>query len=153
MSLVLGCLMSDRIAAIGSVSGAFVYPLEDCHPERPVPMIAFQGTADPVVPYDGGPSRDFQFPFPYIPDWMRERAVLNGCDPDPVELPVQGDASGYLYTNCDHSAEVIFYSLEGSGHGWPGGESIPEWIVGPTSQDLDATRVIWEFFQQYSLDK
>jgi polyhydroxybutyrate depolymerase len=151
--VVLGCLLSERIVAIGSVSGAYTFPLEECKPARPVPMIAFHGTADPVVPYDGGPSRDFNIPFPYIPDWMQERAVLNGCDPGPVELPAQGDASGYRYSNCDDNAEVIFYSVAGSGHGWPGGESIPEWIVGPTSQDIDATRVIWEFFKQHRLAK
>lgn len=153
MSVVLGCLLGERISAIGSVSGAFVYPLEECDPARPVPMIAFHGTVDPVVPYVGGPSRDFQYPFPDIPDWMKQRALLNGCDPDPQELPGIGDARVFEYVHCDEDAEVIFYSLAGSGHGWPGGEPIPAWIVGPTSKNVDATRLIWEFFQKYTLDQ
>lgn len=151
MSYVLGCLLSDRIAAIGGVSGAYSFPLEDCAPGRAVPMIAFHGTIDPIVPYEGGDSGDGRFNLPNIPAWMRERALLNGCDPDPIELPAQGDASVFQYTNCDEDAEVIFYSVAGSGHGWPGGVPIPEWIVGPTSQNVDATRLIWEFFQRHPM--
>lgn len=153
MSYVLGCLLSERIAAIGGVSGAYGLPLEDCDPGRVVPMIAFHGTVDPIVPYEGGESGDGRFNLPNIPAWMRERALLNGCDSDPRELPGTGDASVYQYVNCDEDAEVIFYSVAGSGHGWPGGEPIAAWIVGPTSQNVDATRLIWDFFQKYSLDQ
>ena len=56
MSFLLGCALSDRIAAIGGVAGAYALPLEDCLPSRPVPMIIFHGTVDAIVPYLGGPS-------------------------------------------------------------------------------------------------
>ena len=32
-----------------------------------------------------------------------------------------------------------------------GGESMPEFIVGHTTQDIDATRVMWDFFQKHPL--
>ena len=73
MSFLLGCKLSDRITAVGSVSGAYLFPLDGCKPSRPVPMIAFHGTADPIVPYQGGPSRRFNIPFPAIPEWMAAR--------------------------------------------------------------------------------
>jgi polyhydroxybutyrate depolymerase len=112
-------------------------------------MIAFHGTADPIVPYLGGPSRGTEARLPVIPEWMAARAVLNGCDAAPVALPSSGEASGIRYTGCDQGAEVEFYAIEGGGHTWPGGEPLPEWLTGPTSQDIDATRVMWEFFRRY----
>jgi polyhydroxybutyrate depolymerase len=151
MSFMLGCTLSDRIAAIGSVAGAYLYPLDECSPSRPVPMIAFHGTADPIVPYLGGPSRDFDVPFPVIPDWIAARAKLNGCDASSADLPASGEASGIRYSGCDQGADVAFYTINGGGHSWPGGDPLPEWIVGHTTQDIDATRVMWEFFSRFSI--
>jgi polyhydroxybutyrate depolymerase len=151
MSYLLGCKLSAKIAAIGSVAGAYVFPISDCKPSRPVPMIAFHGTSDPIVPYQGGPSRDFNLPFPAIPEWMAARAELNGCAMISSEMPKAGEVRGILYSHCTQGAEVVFYSIQGGGHSWPGGEPLPEWIVGQTSQDINATRTMWEFFRQFSL--
>jgi polyhydroxybutyrate depolymerase len=151
MSALLACELSERIAAVGSVSGAYLFSRDDCHPSRPVPIIAFHGTADPIVPYDGGPSSSFDLPFPQVPEWIEAWAERNGCSLTPVELPGQGEVSGIQYTRCQQKAEVIFYTVDGGGHSWPGGEPLPKWIVGHTTQDIDATRVMWEFFEQYSL--
>lgn len=151
MSYLLGCLLSKRIAAVGSVSGAYVFPLDECHPSRPVPMIAFHGTGDPIVPYQGGPSRDRDVPLPVIPDWMAARAELNGCDGSPVELPMSGEVSGIRYSGCAQGADVVFYTIQGGGHAWPGGEPMPAWIVGYTTQDINATRLMWEFFMRFSI--
>ena len=90
MTYLLACELSERIAAVGSVSGAYLYPLEDCQPERPVPLIAFHGTADPIVPFIGGPSRSFDIPFPVIPDWMAAYAAKNGCNPTPQSAAEAG---------------------------------------------------------------
>ena len=54
MSDVLACTLADRIAAIGGVSGAYLFPRDECRPPRAVPVIAFHGTDDPIVPYPGG---------------------------------------------------------------------------------------------------
>src|SRR5712691_13334857 len=57
MAFVLSCTLSDRIAAVGMVAAAQTLPWSWCTDHRPVPMIAFHGTAD-LVPYQGGPSPD-----------------------------------------------------------------------------------------------
>ncbi|MGD2159357.1 MAG: PHB depolymerase family esterase, partial [Anaerolineales bacterium] len=56
MAHLLACKLSDRIAAIGGVAGAYLHQWEFCQPKRPVPVIAFHGTKDPFVPYYGGPT-------------------------------------------------------------------------------------------------
>jgi polyhydroxybutyrate depolymerase len=56
MSFVLSCTLSDRIAAVGMVGAAQTLPWNWCTDRRPVPMIVFHGTADPMAPYNGGGS-------------------------------------------------------------------------------------------------
>ena len=47
--------------------------------------------------------------------------------------------------------EVEFYTIAGGGHAWPGGQKLPGFIVGRTPQSIDATRVMWQFFQRHPL--
>lgn len=149
MSFVLSCSLSERIAAVGLVAGAYLYPWDSCAPSRPVPAIVFHGTADPIVPFEGGPSRSFEMPFPYIPDWVDMMAERNGCSSAPQTLPPRGQVSGVAYTDC--AADVVFYTVQDGGHTWPGGVPLPEWIAGVTSTEIDATREMWDFFQQHPL--
>ena len=149
MSFVLSCELSQRIAAVGLVAGAYLTPWEACNPSRPVPAILFHGTADPIVPYQGGPSRSFDLPFPVIPEWVNALARHRGCNSTPRELQPLGRVRGVQYTGC--SADVVFYTIEGGGHTWPGGKAIPRWIAGTTTYDIDATRMMWDFFQQHPL--
>lgn len=151
MTVLLSCVLSDRIAAIGSVAGAYPIPWNECPPSRPMPTIVFHGTADPVVPYTGDPSHEHGYPLPVIPGWVESLARRNGCEQAPVEIPIKGAVSGLHYGNCSSKADVVFYTIAGGGHSWPGGEPLPKFIVGSTSQDIDATRVMWEFFQQHPL--
>jgi polyhydroxybutyrate depolymerase len=151
MSFLLSCRLAQRIAAIGTVSGAFLLPWEECSPSRPVPLIAFHGTGDPIVPYLGGPSHSFDLPFPSIPEWIETYARRNGCAGDPCALPAAGEVSGIQYSNSEQNMDVIFYTVKGGGHSWPGGGSLPKFIVGNISHDIDATQTIWDFFQEHPL--
>jgi polyhydroxybutyrate depolymerase len=151
MSYLLACRLADRIAAVGSVAGAYLCPVEACRPRRPVPFIAFHGTADPIVPYHGGPSAFFHLPFPAVPGWIAAWASRSGCDATPVPLPGRGEVSGLQYTGCQGGADVVFYTIEGGGHAWPGSDPMPRFIVGHTTQDIDATAVMWEFFSRHTL--
>jgi len=153
MSFVLSCALADRIAAIGGVAGAYAYLWEACEPARPVPAIFFHGTADPIVPYGGGQLDVTEWPLPDIPAWVAEYARRNGCEPNPVTLEAQGAASGVAYSGCAPAgaggADVVFYTIADGGHTWPGGHPIPAVIAGPTNTDIDATRVMWAFFEQH----
>lgn len=149
MSYLLACELSERITAIGGVAGAYTLPGERCELSRPMPVIAFHGTDDRIVPYDGGGPSRYGAGFPAIPDWAQVWASRNGCDDTPVDLSPSGEVSGIKYTGCDQGADVILYTVHGGGHTWPGGEPLPEFIAGRTTQDIDASRVMWEFFRQY----
>lgn len=152
MTFLMSCRLSERIAAVGLVSGAYLQPWEDCNPQRPLPAIVFHGTDDPIVPYLGGPSRMFDIPFPAIDDWVARLGEHNGCDPNPATLDPVGSVSGIRYDGCEQDAEVIYYSIAGGGHNWPGGEPLPVWITGATNTDIDATRLMWEFYLRHPLN-
>ena len=152
MSDILACEFSDRIAAIGGVAGAYIYPRGDCHPARPMPVIAFHGGDDRVVPYQGGASsRDENFVFPSVEDWAAGWVEINSCGTLPEISVITNEITRTYFTGCKSNAEVILYSVAGAGHTWPGGEKLPVWIAGYTNQDINASALMWEFFRGYSL--
>lgn len=153
MSDTLACELSDRIAAIGSVAGAYLFPRDDCNPDRPVPVIAFHGLDDQVVPYLGGASsRGEQFVFSSVEDWAASWAAINSCDKTPQEKKITENITRLDYSGCRENARVVFYRIGDAGHTWPGGEKLPVWITGYTNQEIDASALMWEFFKDYKVD-
>jgi polyhydroxybutyrate depolymerase len=169
MSSRLACDLADRIAAITTVA-ATTHP-DDCAPSRAVPVQAFHGTADRVVPFEGGDSAlldtfeqaaDSDDPGAAarlqaavdllglaIPDEVGEWAAANGCSGE-TSSAVGEDVMLTTYQGC--TAPVLFYVVEGGGHSWPGSQtSRTVASLGHTTMDVDATRLAWEFFQQHSL--
>ena len=155
MAFALSCRLSHRIAAIGAVAAAQTLPWNWCGDSSPVPMIAFHGTADPMVPYQGGPSSDPFNPitFPDVRNWAANWARRNRCGPDPVESVVVADVTRLEYTGCADDAAVVLYTLRGGGHSWPGGKPMPEWMVGRTSRGIDASSRMWAFFREHELPR
>jgi polyhydroxybutyrate depolymerase len=153
MSFALSCTLSDRIAAVGMVAAAQTLPWNWCTDHRPVPMIVFHGTADPMVPYNGGATWVAPRPFPAVATWAANWARRNRCGSNPVESAVTADITRHEYTNCTDDAAVVFYTIRGGGHTWPGGEPMPEWFVGPTTRSIDATSQMWAFFRAHPLSR
>jgi polyhydroxybutyrate depolymerase len=152
MAFVLSCTLSDRIAAVGLVASAQLLPWSWCTDERPVPMIAFHGTADRFTPYAGGHSwvaADYRFPS--IAAWTANWARRNRCEPTPVDSIVAPDVTRIEYPNCASDADVVLYRVNGGGHTWPGGTPLPAWFVGSTTRSIDATGLMWAFFQKHPL--
>jgi polyhydroxybutyrate depolymerase len=158
----IACEAADRVAAAGTVAAVPFENPDGCTPARSMPFVAFHGTADPLVPYEGGSyqlhglrrllkvSTD-TVRSPSIESWIAGWAERNGCATPPQALPASGDASGIRYTGCRDGAEVILYTIEDGGHTWPGSGPIP--FMGKTSQDIDASETMWQFFKAFPLSK
>jgi polyhydroxybutyrate depolymerase len=151
----LSCALSARLAAIGLVAAAQELPTRWCSPSRPVPVIAFHGTADPVVPFGGGRLGDPLNPvkpvYPPVQDWVAAWAERNHCNGPPAESQVAADIRLLAYSDCAGAGDVVLYTVLGGGHSWPGGKPPPKWRVGATSNSVDATALMWTFFQQHPL--
>jgi polyhydroxybutyrate depolymerase len=151
MAFVLSCTLSERIAAVGAVSSAETLPWSWCPDSNPVPMIAFHGTADRYTPYHGAKVWFAPDRFPDIPTWTANWARRNRCGPQPMETVVAVDVTRREYTGCADNAPVVLYTIAGGGHTWPGGTLLPEWLLGRTTASIDATDLMWAFFQQHPL--
>jgi polyhydroxybutyrate depolymerase len=148
----LGCEMADVFAAIAPVAG--VLGLPECKPTRPVPVIEFHGTSDPLVPYNGGNpllnlglqgALNFDSVGHTVQGW-RDR---NGCTETQQTIYQKGDATCVRWPECQGGSEVVFCTIEGGGHTWPGGVPVPPF--GKTSTDLSATTAMIQFFEAHPM--
>lgn len=143
MAYRLGCQLADRIAAIAPVAG--VMGIEECSPARPVPVLHFHGTADALVPFDGGGVTGF----PSVEDTVSGWGERDGCTGERQVSFEQGDALCTRWDACDQGTAVELCVIDAGGHTWPGGR-VPA-VAGKTSQDLVATDRMWEFFKEHPL--
>jgi polyhydroxybutyrate depolymerase len=146
-AFALSCLLPRRVAAVGMVGAAITLPVDLCDDAPPVPLVVFHGTADPASPYHGGRTWVAPRPFPDIPDWVATRAaVRNRCAGEPADSAVSPDVTRRAWARCAGGAAVVLYTVDGGGHSWPGGRSVPAWLLGATSRGVDATAEMWAFF-------
>ena len=163
MTSRLACDRADRFAAFAPVNGLQLP--DGCQPSRPVPLLAFHGTADPILLFNGGvdtssftggePGPGASIPPADLdgegyPATAAGWAELQGCT-DPTDA-VDGPVVDRTWT-CPDGAAMEFVITEGQGHGWPGSEFAKqiESIVGPTVDGIDANERMWEFFQRHQL--
>ena len=151
MSFALSCTLAERIAAVGTVAAARVLAWDWCPDDRPVALMAFHGTDDSVVPYEGGETWIGDITFPDVEGWIGRWARRNGCDTTPAVSTVAPDVTRQDYRDCAQGGEVVLFTIHGGGHTWPGGKPLPEWFLGPTNQRVDATREMWTFFEAHPL--
>ena len=161
MCFRLACEAPQRFAAIASIAGALPQPVDaNCTPTIPMPVVMFNGTADQVVPYDGGPfnGRTKWGTVLSAPDTAAFWATLDQCYPQPetVELADADSEDDTLvfretYSGGVYGSEVVLYRIEGGGHSWPGGNTLQEeWVYGPVSRDIYASQLTWDFFKSHA---
>jgi polyhydroxybutyrate depolymerase len=155
----LVCERADRIAAAVSVAGT--YHPDGCTPARSVPYLAYHGTADAVVPYNGGGQSVLNtgndpalrvFFEQVMPDEFGEFAADAGCSPEPTVTPVGQDVIRHDYGGCADGTPMTFFEVTGGGHTWPSSpiaDAIA--VLGYTTKDVDATIDGWAFLQQHAL--
>lgn len=149
MAWIVSCRLAHRMAAVGSVGAAQDLPWAACGDAPPVPVVAVHGTADPIVPYDGGRSWIGPAAFPDVRRWMARWAQRNRCGGPPAEQRIAPDVTRLEYPACADDAAVVLYTVEGGGHTWPGARPLPEFLAGPTTASVDATALLWSFFEAH----
>jgi polyhydroxybutyrate depolymerase len=137
MAYKFACEQAGRIAGVGSVAGAMV--LEACQPARPVSVIEIHGTADDLVPYQGGRTAGGATePSPPTPAVAQRWADLDACPAAPTTR-TDGPVSTLTWTGCAAGTGVKLITIDGAGHTW-----FAEGL-GPLSGAVDATNEIWSF--------
>jgi polyhydroxybutyrate depolymerase len=172
MSYRLACDAADVFAAVAPVAGATL--VSPCKPSRPVPILAFHGTGDTIVPFNGGTDGLYHVlnfpPVSYSIDLWRK---LDSCPGSSTEdaaprpndstpdggpstslfegatlVSEKGDSACHTWSGCAEKSEVELCTVVNGGHAWPGGTALP---TGKTSTDIDATSTIIDFFEKHPM--
>jgi polyhydroxybutyrate depolymerase len=142
MTLRIACTAPEMFAGIGLIYSSMPEAdSQNCRPSKPLPMVVINGTADPVLPYQGGPTAaGFSV-------WSTDRMLaffrkLDGCS-DSVEqsrLPHRSGPDGTSvvverWNQCTR-APIMLYQIVGGGHG----------VQGSLEGDFDAYAALASFF-------
>ena len=164
MTMTMICARAELFAAAASV----IFNLTDdmanaCHPSRPVPMLMMNGTADPLIPYEGGRGTSR---FAVAGFWSTEKTFdfwrrVNGCEMqalNAVDLDHRDKSDPTSVTrisaSCPHGCDVVLYRINKGGHRLPGARPdvrfprIVSALLGPQNRDIDTAETIWEFFRK-----
>jgi polyhydroxybutyrate depolymerase len=140
MSYRLACELSDKFAAISPVEGAQDLP---CLPTSPVSVIVFHGTADHLVPFNGG-STPYQMGSirsdTSVADTIAFWVNYDGCTPTPRHAQTE-EVHTDIYSNCRAGTAVALYAIQGGHHMWPG--------TAISSNSVPATDLMWTFFKEH----
>ncbi len=152
LSYLLACRMSNRVTAVAGISATLFEPEPHCDLTRPVPVMIVHGTGDAHIPYAGSVGGPPEGPEPHFthsaPDVTQFWVNRDGCSVTP-ETVQSGHVVKTSY-QCRDNAEVVFYTIRGGTHGWPGGGR--GWIFSDEPpRDMVATDTVVNFFLRYNL--
>jgi polyhydroxybutyrate depolymerase len=170
MTSTVACVLSGQFAAVAPVAG--VQRPSHCPITRAVPILAFHGTADPILHFNGGIGRKVlandlrvrprplpKLPAPRLngpgyPAHVKQWAALDGCRTSATDTRVSPHVIRRVYP-CPRGVAVQFDIILGGGHTWPGSAFSKEirLFVGHTTSEINATATIWAFFQRFQLDR
>ncbi|MBT2225358.1 PHB depolymerase family esterase [Nonomuraea sp. NEAU-A123] len=153
MSTGLICAMNGRLAGIAPVAGINI--VQPCAEAAPTTIIAFHGTADDIVPYQGGhPLQNSSGRLRVLAGMVVLKPVEQVVDAWARVLGCTGRTTSALssqvrlrgWKSCRDGVSVGLYTVKGGGHTWPGPLRVPR--LGATARDLDATDVILDAFDR-----
>jgi polyhydroxybutyrate depolymerase len=172
IAVVVACALPDRVAAVAPVSAA--YQPAGCTSAEPVPIMAFHGVDDLVVPF-GGLDTNAAGRLLGVRAALDAHAQRNRCTGGPDSTPLSSRVRALTWTGCEAATTLV--ELDDHGHAWPGrpmpfsrevlvglfagneGEPPNQLMVALgqrpdtmadnvllTNEDVDATDLMWEFF-------
>ena len=137
MASRLACDLHGQIAAIAPVAGVYMPP-EGCN--SPVPVLAFHGTADDVVPFGGGIVRGnyrYRGTEHEIAAWVAADHCTDPVSTSSLNARVVIERHG----GCARPVELVL--IKGAGHGWPG---MPGTDL---ASQIDTPDMIWNFLKEF----
>ena len=150
MSFLLACQLSEKIAAVASVTGSMTPDTYDaCNAQQPTPILQIHGTGDSNVLYNGDTwTRSIEDVISY---WVN----YNNCETSPTTTDLtdinHSDGSTVehiIYSGGDNGVTTEHMKIIGGGHTWPSSAiTLPG-----TNQDINASMEIWHFFSKFDIN-
>ena len=155
MSFTMVCKSGELFRGIGTIIANMPAGIGSCNPP-PMPLVMINGTADPMVPYEGGEvglrgGRGLVLS-------VKETAGLfvrrNGCG-EPItgrpgrELGYEDTGvTGIGWRDCAYHKPVILYRIDGGGHQIPGTRAFLPFFLGRSNSDIQAAKAIMTAFER-----
>jgi len=143
-TLIYSCARESLVAAVATVAVEFQLGCS-----RPMSILAFHGTEDPLIPYQNG-AIGLSFPGVKVRGTQRNMgdwARLDRCGASPRRVRSGSQVIRQQWYGCAHGTSVVLYTIVGGGHTWPGAD--PKRAVGLTTQQVSATLGILSFFSRF----
>ncbi|WP_375002745.1 alpha/beta hydrolase family esterase [Aeromicrobium sp. CTD01-1L150] len=139
LAFAMACSGEFPAQAYGGVAASLYDP--ECDSAPPASIVYFHGTADLVVPFNGGDTP--LEPVAPASQSLTRWAEHAGCDAQADTEAIGDDVELFRWPSCgDHPVHA--YVIDGGGHTWPG--ATPFDGLGETTQTVDASDVMLEFF-------
>jgi len=157
MAMRLAQEIPEKLLAFASIVASFPSSSGCADTNAPISALFMNGTADPILPYQGGrirPNRgDFLSTEDAVDIWVTRNQVSLPAieaeipDNDPND---ESTVRSFTYTSDQTGTKIIHYEVVGGGHTEP---SIAEryssafkLIVGVQNGDIEMADEVWEFF-------
>ena len=139
---------SELLAAIAPVAGHW---WQSSAPTRPLPTLYMIGSADPLIPLQGG---DVRLPWggrivqrPTVQNTLSRWAAAIGNSTAPIMIRSEASVEEAEYPGPTPFRAV---TIEGLGHHWPGGKgTVNPRIVGNPSSAVNAAETVWDFLKRF----
>jgi polyhydroxybutyrate depolymerase len=143
MSYHLACNLSNKIAAIASVTGSMSkQTFDSCSPNHPMPILQIHGLVDLTVPYNGNDTIGMKSIDSILSYWANN----NGCNPERIIQVTdyfngKGSIDFINYESCMNNADVSLIRIPSMGHTWPSKDNF----------NISASEEIWNFLSQFNI--
>jgi polyhydroxybutyrate depolymerase len=161
MSYRLATERPDLFAAVAAVVAQQAAPQNsNCtRPRGPISVLVMNGTADPVIPYQGGiasfhgisAAGEVQSMEGTLAHWKTVNGIGAGVTGETSEAPDR-DPDDHSTVRIERFSSasgnrVVAYHVIGGGHAIPGGyRAAPELVFGRINRDVTGADEIWTFF-------
>lgn len=148
MAYRLACEKPELFAAIAPVACSMTF---DCNPSQSIPIIQFHSFQDKNVLYQGGYGDGLSVHYsPPIDSVINIWAINNSCKTKNDTILNDEKILQLRWSDCDCESNIDLYISSDGGHSWPGG--VKTLLGDPTSNYLDASELMWDFFKSHSLE-
>jgi len=119
--------------------------IDNCTPEKPLPIIHIHGVNDSAIPIEGN---SYAVSFNSVLEYWTDH---NQCTGTIIVDGADSNGDGYAWSaiikdGCDEGVRLAFYSLGGTDHEWPNRDGLGY------DNDIDAASTIWNFMQDFDLN-
>ena len=143
-SFLLGCQLSEKFAAVASVTGSMTNEtFNECNPQREVPILQIHGTDDSIVTYNGNSAIGSIGVSQVLSYWSSN----NYCSTNPEVSDIADSnpndnihVQRFLFDGGINGSVVEHYKIYGGEHVWFNYE------------DINSSELIWEFFSNHDIN-